>query len=156
MGPSQDALAAAVEASKEVADWPVIATPVYASHGTSKNPDYRTHRSAHADEVAGVSLDEMTRVAIESGADVIGAHCGHSLDVPDYLAIAQQLLASPHRPAPTPVMIQPNGSRWGRQTLAESVPLFLDLGVRILGGCCGTTPADLRAMSEAMHDRGDR
>ena len=100
-----------------------------------------------------MSLDEMTRIAIESGADVVGAHCGHSLDVSDYLAIAQQLFASPHRPARTPVIIQPNGSRRDMpHTLAESVPLFLDLGVRILGGCCGTTPTHLRAMSEAMRE----
>ncbi len=96
-----------------------------------------------------MSLDEMTRVAIESGADVVGAHCGHSLDVSDYLAIAEQILASPHRPAQTPVLIQPNGSETGK-LIAESVARFLDLGVRILGGCCGTTPTDLRVMSERM------
>lgn len=146
-------LAAAVEASKQVADWPVMATPVYANHTTDGNGDYRTHRSAHANEIAGVSLDEMTRVGIESGADIVGAHCGHSLDVSDYLAIAQQILVSPHRPTQTPVMIQPNGSQKGK-TLAESVPLFLDLGIRILGGCCGTTPKDLRVMCEAMREHG--
>ncbi len=146
-------LAAAVEASKQVADWPVMATPVYANHGTDTHRDFRTHRSVHADEVAGVSLDEMTRVAIDAGADVVGAHCGHSLDASDYLAMAEQILASPHRPAQAPVMIQPNGSRKG-QLIAESVPRFLDLGVRILGGCCGTTPADLCAMSEAMREHG--
>lgn len=149
-------LAAAVEVSKQVADWCVIATPVFANHGTSSDPDYRTHRSVHANEVEGVSLDEMTRVAIESGADVVGAHCGHSLDVSDYLAITQQILASPHRPTGTPVMIQPNGSKTGQsQVLAESVSRLLDLGVRALGGCCGTTPTHLRAMSEAMRAHGE-
>jgi len=58
-------------------------------------------------------------------------------------------------------MIQLNGSEKGKslsddaettkpQAMADSVPWFLDLGVFILDGCCGTTPTDLHAMSNAM------
>jgi 5-methyltetrahydrofolate--homocysteine methyltransferase len=154
-------MAVAVEVSKEVAEWPVLATPVFARPETNGNREYRTHRPDRTMEVAGVSIDEMVKAAVDAGADVIGAHCGILLDVSDYLAIAEQILTSPHRPAHTSVIVQPNGSEKNKalggdtgkarpQALAESVPHFLDLGVRILGGCCGTTPTDVRAMSEAM------
>lgn len=37
--------------------------------------------------------------------------------------------------------------------MAEFAVLARDLGVRIIGGCCGTTPAHLRAMHDALHSR---
>ena len=150
----------AVDAARDVAEWPVIATPVFARWDNEEGWGYRTHRAAPSVERAGTSVNEMIRAAIEAGADVIGAHCG-MLDLSDYLAIAELMVASPHRPHHVPVMIQPNGSEKKRplggdsglpkrQALAQAVPQFLDRGVRILGGCCGTTPEDIRAMADAM------
>jgi methionine synthase I (cobalamin-dependent) len=34
--------------------------------------------------------------------------------------------------------------------MGAAVPSLLKTGVRIIGGCCGTTPSHLRAMGEAM------
>lgn len=39
------------------------------------------------------------------------------------------------------------------QMMADYAVLARDLGVRIIGGCCGTTPAHLRAMHEALETR---
>ena len=39
------------------------------------------------------------------------------------------------------------------QIMADYAVLARDLGVRIIGGCCGTTPAHLRAMREALETR---
>lgn len=39
------------------------------------------------------------------------------------------------------------------QVMADYACLARDLGVRIIGGCCGTTPAHLRAMREALETR---
>lgn len=158
-------LAAAIEAAKQVADWPVMATPVFANWGTGGDPDYRTHRSDRTIEIAGATIDEMIGMAVDCGADVVGAHCGPLPDLSEYLAIAQRIIDSPHRPGSVPVMIQPNGQEKDRplsgasdvsrpQALADAVPRFLDLGVRILGGCCGTTPDDVRAMADAMRQCG--
>jgi 5-methyltetrahydrofolate--homocysteine methyltransferase len=36
---------------------------------------------------------------------------------------------------------------------AAAVPGLLDAGVSILGGCCGTTPAHVQAMREALDAR---
>ena len=35
------------------------------------------------------------------------------------------------------------------EVMAEYVRMAVDAGARIIGGCCGTTPAHLRAMREA-------
>jgi 5-methyltetrahydrofolate--homocysteine methyltransferase len=44
------------------------------------------------------------------------------------------------------------------ELMAEYARLSLDSGARIIGGCCGTTPAHLRAMREALeaHVRGPK
>ena len=39
------------------------------------------------------------------------------------------------------------------QMMADYAVLARDLGVRIIGGCCGTTPTHLRAMHEALETR---
>lgn len=39
------------------------------------------------------------------------------------------------------------------ELMADYACLARDLGVRIIGGCCGTTPAHLRAMREALETR---
>mgnify|MGYP002718280750 FL=1 len=39
------------------------------------------------------------------------------------------------------------------EIMADYACLARDLGVRIIGGCCGTTPAHLRAMREALETR---
>lgn len=154
-------MAMAVTASKQVADWPVIATAVFTKGTESGLNDYRTHRSDQTNEVAGIKLDEMIRVAVEAGADVIGAHCGSLLNLTDYLALSKQIIDSPYRPEHMPVLIQPNVLETDKpasnmtqpeqsQVLTKIVCQFLDLGVRILGGCCGTTPQDIHAMTHAM------
>ena len=44
------------------------------------------------------------------------------------------------------------------ELMAEYARLALDAGARIIGGCCGTTPAHLRAMRQALetHVRGPK
>ena len=42
--------------------------------------------------------------------------------------------------------------------MAEYARLVRDAGARVIGGCCGTTPAHIRAMHEALeeHQPGER
>ena len=44
------------------------------------------------------------------------------------------------------------------ELMAEYARLSLDAGARIIGGCCGTTPAHLRVMRQALetHVRGPK
>ena len=93
-----------------------------------------------------------------AGADVVGSNCGNGIE--DMVEIAREFRA-PHR---LPLLIQSNAglpeSRDGRlvynqtpETMAARVPELLDLGVAIVGGCCGTTPEHIRAIRRAVgHD----
>lgn len=133
----------AVRAAKAIADWPVIATYAF-------ERGFRT--------MMGGSADEAMKRTIDAGADVVGANCGTSLSLDDYVALARVLVESA---GDVPVILQPNAGSPvqidGRmvhpatpQDMAAIVPELLNIGVRIIGGCCGTTPAHLRSMSDAI------
>ncbi|MGH7264082.1 MAG: homocysteine S-methyltransferase family protein, partial [Candidatus Rokuibacteriota bacterium] len=87
---------------------------------------------------------------------VIGANCSVGSSVLyDVLVLLRQ--AAPG----VPVSIQPNAglpSRLGERLIYLSSPAYmadyagrmLDAGARLVGGCCGTTPAHVRAMRETV------
>lgn len=106
----------------------------------------------------GTGVEEAVARATAAGADVVGANCGTALTFPDYLELARQLVRVAGK---TPVILQPNAGApqmAGGQTIydakpqemAELVGPLLHAGVRIIGGCCGTSPAHLAAMSRAL------
>jgi 5-methyltetrahydrofolate--homocysteine methyltransferase len=135
---------AAIRAAKDVSYWPVFAT--YAFNAPADGA-FRT--------MMGTTAAEAIQVAIEAGADAVGANCGTSLGLADYVELAKVLVKAAGR---TPVILQPNAGSpqtiQGRtvhtatpQDMADLVRPLLDAGVRIIGGCCGTTPAHLKAMA---------
>jgi 5-methyltetrahydrofolate--homocysteine methyltransferase len=136
--------ASAVRAAREVAP----ALPVMASMTFEPNPrGYFT--------VMGVSVERAVAGLEEAGADLVGANCGTGVD--DMVEIARALT----RVAGRPVFVQPNAGlpenrgavvsyRETPEALASRVPELLDLGVRIVGGCCGTTPEHTRAIRRAV------
>jgi homocysteine S-methyltransferase len=87
---------------------------------------------------------------------VIGANCSVGSSA---LYDVLQLL---HQAAPgVPIAIQPNAglpSRHGERLIYLSSPAYmaeyaarmLDAGARLVGGCCGTTPAHIQAMREVV------
>lgn len=85
------------------------------------------------------------------GADIIGANCGHV----EGLRVALQQMAEV---TDLPLMAQPNAGQpeliGGRTVYRQSPEDFgrfaqdlAELGVRIIGGCCGTTPAHIRQLA---------
>jgi 5-methyltetrahydrofolate--homocysteine methyltransferase len=109
--------------------------------------------------VMGVSVAEAARRLQEAGADVIGANCGGGIDAMVEVARA---FAGHTR---LPVAVRPNAGspqrRAGRLVYPDTPPRFaeraealLSAGARIVGGCCGTTPAHIREL--AMRVRSPR
>lgn len=97
---------------------------------------------------AAVTLDAL-------GADVIGANC--SLGPQEYLPVVKQLIAATGKP----IIIQPNAGMpklvegktlfpMGPEDFGEAAPRLVAAGTGYLGGCCGTTPAHIRAVAEAV------
>jgi 5-methyltetrahydrofolate--homocysteine methyltransferase len=134
----------AVKAARSVApEVPVMATMTF-------EPTPRGYFT-----VMGVSVEKAVRGLEAAGADVVGSNCGTG--IADMVEIAR-LMARATR---MPLLIQPNAglpeSRAGRtvydetpDTMAARVPELLDLGVAIVGGCCGTTPGHVRAIRRAV------
>lgn len=141
--------ALAVRAAKDVAP----ATPVLATMTFDPTPrGYFT--------VMGVSVAAAADGLAEAGADAVGSNCGNGIE--HMVAIAREF----RRHTTLPLVIQPNAGlprTVGRETVYDETPEFmaeraralLDLGVAVIGGCCGTTPAHIAAL-RAMVDHSSR
>jgi 5-methyltetrahydrofolate--homocysteine methyltransferase len=103
----------------------------------------------------GSTVAEVCAALAEAGTDVIGSNCGNGIAT--MVEIAREFA----RHSTLPIAIQSNAGLpehrdgtlvWPESPVhfAESVPGLLDLGVRIIGGCCGTGPEHVRAVRGAV------
>jgi 5-methyltetrahydrofolate--homocysteine methyltransferase len=101
--------------------------------------------------VMGVSIPAAARGLQAAGADIVGSNCGFGIDT--MIEIAREF----KQHSGVPIAIQANaglpimqgGATVYPETpdyLAGRVPDLLAAGVQIIGGCCGTTPAHIRAL----------
>jgi 5-methyltetrahydrofolate--homocysteine methyltransferase len=105
----------------------------------------------------GTTPEQAAEAMVAAGADALGANCGTGLRAADFADIARRYLdAAPN----TIVMVEPNAGqpeldgdqvvyREPPAVLAGAVPMLVDAGVRVIGGCCGTTPEHIRALARA-------
>lgn len=129
---------AAVLAAKENSDLPIIVTNAYGENGrlmTGANP-----------AVMAAKLEGM-------GVDAIGANC--SLGPKQLMDVMDELL----KYCSVPVAFKPNAGlpkSDGKVTyydvdadeFAQDIKLSVENGVRIVGGCCGTTPEYIKKVCE--------
>ncbi len=140
--PNHNDLLLAIDAAKAVApDMPIIAQATFSTDSLTYTGDGPA-RVAHDLHRAGV--------------DVLGANCGGG---PSHLST---VLESMTRATPTGVFsAMPNAGFpevvGGRALYSASASYFEDYtrtltgqGARIIGGCCGTTPAHIAAMRKAL------
>ena len=104
----------------------------------------------------GVSPEQAARSLIEAGADAIGGNCGNG---PDELL---PVIAKMHAVAPDAILVAKSNAgmpelidmravyRADPSTMAEAGLGFRAAGAWIIGACCGSTPAHLAAMAEAL------
>lgn len=134
----------AVEAAKKVAPGlPVIATMTFDA----------TPRGFFT--IMGVTVAQAARGLAAAGADVVGSNCGNGIE--RMVEIARAFRGA----TALPLAIQANAglpeTREGRlvhpetpEFMAARVPALVEAGVSIVGGCCGTTPAHVRAIRRAL------
>ena len=124
-------------------------TPVMASFVFAKGAD------GQFETLSGTGMRETVERVLDAGADCIGANCGVGLELEDYVRLGIDLVAAA---GDVPVIVQPGVGRGrveddGRlydatpAQMAEIARRLLGHGVRVVGGCCGTTPEHLSAMS---------
>jgi len=135
----------AVKAAKENTACEVIVTFTFEQ---TVNGDYRT--------MMGVSPEQAAEEMIEAGADIIGTNCGNGIErmvdiVKAMRAEAPDIPILVHANAGLPKNI--DGVDTFPETpedMARQVGGLVDAGANIIGGCCGTTPAHIKAMKEAV------
>jgi 5-methyltetrahydrofolate--homocysteine methyltransferase len=101
----------------------------------------------------GVSPEQAVAAMTAWGADAVGGNCGNGPD--ELLAVIQRMRAvSPDAMlvaksnAGMPELIDMRAVyRTDPATMAACAVEMRDAGARIIGGCCGTTPEHLAAMS---------
>jgi methionine synthase I (cobalamin-dependent) len=132
---------AAVKGARQVTDLPVLVTFSFDTHGRT---------------MMGLKPSKAVKELSALGVDVIGANCGRTLTenlaaiqemrqaVPDAVLMAKPNAGLPHTDGSGSVYdVTP-------EIMAEYARKFADLGVRILGTCCGSTPEHIRAVAGAL------
>ncbi len=133
---------AAVIAAKESCDLPIIVTNAYGENGRL---------------MTGADPAVMAAMLEGLGVDAIGANC--SLGPKQLMGVMDELL----KYCSVPVAFKPNAGlpkSDGKVTyydvdaeeFAEDIKLSVENGVRIVGGCCGTTPEYIKKVCELTHD----
>ncbi len=133
---------AALLAAKENCGLPVIVSNAYSEDGRL---------------LTGASPEAVIAVLEGMGADAVGVNC--SFGPQKLLPIVKTYLER----ASVPVVFQPNaglpettpqGVRYnvGPEEFAAAVTGAIRKGVRLAGGCCGTTPAYIAALREAARN----
>ncbi len=139
----------AVRAAKENTGLEVACTFTFEK---TRQGEYRT--------MMGVSPADMAAAMLAADADLVGANCGNGME--QMTEIVREL----RQAAPdVPVLIHANA---GMPVTVDGVDTFpedpetmarlaLDVvraGAQIVGGCCGATPAHIRAIRRALRDAG--
>jgi len=136
-------MAIAVSAAAKETGLPVVASMTY-----NKTPHgYRT--------MMGNSPEACVQKAEQAGAAVIGANCGSGIE--DYVPLAPIL----RELTSLPLWIKANAGipqivggkvayPLSPEQYASFVPAILGVGVSMIGGCCGTSPAFVREMGKVI------
>lgn len=128
----------ALLAVKETCDLPVIVTNAYGEDGKL---------------MTGATPSAMVALLEGMGVDALGVNC--SLGPKQLSSIVDELLSV----SSVPVVVKPNAGLptlvdgntvfdVDADTFAKTVAKFVEKGVRVVGGCCGTTPAYITALVE--------
>lgn len=124
----------AVKAAKSISSSiPVMATITF----NKTDIGYRT--------IMGDTIESAAKTLEECGADIIGSNCGNGIEM--MIEIGEQF----KKHSSLPLIIQSNAGlpviENGQAVysessiyMAEQTKKLLELGVNIIGGCCGTTP----------------
>jgi 5-methyltetrahydrofolate--homocysteine methyltransferase len=141
--PAEAVIAVAAAASTGL---PVVACMTYGS-------------GRHADRtIMGTTPEQASEALLNAGASIVGANCGQGAE--QMVDICRRLRAA----SGMPVWIKPNaglpqivdGSAIYTTTpeeFASNVMALVEAGAGFVGGCCGTSPLFIAALSDALKAR---
>jgi 5-methyltetrahydrofolate--homocysteine methyltransferase len=135
----------ALRACKKAADLPILVSMAFSTPA-------RGGRT-----IMGNSARDCAAALADAGATVVGSNCGDL----DPLQQAE-IVAAMHAACSLPILVEPNAGKphlLAGETHFEMTPedfvtgmqRCIDAGARLVGGCCGTSPAHIRLLAEQMH-----
>ncbi|MBB6214090.1 methionine synthase I (cobalamin-dependent) [Anaerosolibacter carboniphilus] len=103
----------------------------------------------------GSTPEKVVQCLMEKGADIIGSNCGS--DISDMLMVMEKMIQT----SSGYWIVQPNAGmpkKIENQMVYSLTPeemgcygrRFAELGINIIGGCCGTTPAHIQVLHEVI------
>jgi methionine synthase / methylenetetrahydrofolate reductase(NADPH) len=134
-------ISAAIQAIRSFSKLPIVAQLTFSEEGTT---------------LGGTRPREAWEILKEKNIQVIGANCtiGPQLLIPVLRELARSaslpLSAMPNAGFPKRVGDRIVYPRSSPEYFASFAQEAAELGVRILGGCCGTTPEHVQAIAEAV------
>lgn len=134
---------AAMEAARSICSLPLIVSFSFDTHGRT---------------MMGLKPSTAVLELLKEGVDVIGANCG--LTLTDTLKAVQEMRST----APQAVILAKPNAGLPRdlgegdelfydvtpQIMADYAKKFAEAGVKIFGGCCGSSPEHIKAVAEAL------
>ena len=138
---------AAIEGTRRVSNLPILVTMSFDTRGRT---------------MMGLKPEQAARELTALGVEMIGANCGRTLSetlaaiqamrevVPDALLVAKPNAGLPRREPDINGQTTEIVYDVSPAEMAEYALKFSDQGVRIFGGCCGSTPDHIRAISKVL------
>lgn len=131
---------AAILAAKENSDLPIMVTNIYDARGKL---------------LTGGSVESTVAMLEGLGVDALGVNCG--LGPEQMIPIVKKLTET----ASVPIIVNPNAglprTENGKtiydvtpEQFAKTMSEIADMGVQVVGGCCGTTPEHIRQLIEVV------
>ncbi len=132
---------AAVEGARQASSLPIVATMTFDTHGFT---------------MMGVSPTAALDALQEMGLAAFGGNCGNGP------AEIEGVIKAMHERNPEAVLVAKSNAGIPEMiggeicysgtpaVMAEHAVRIVELGARIVGGCCGSTPEHIRAMREAL------
>jgi len=132
-----DELTCGIQAAKEISDLPIFATMTFNANGHT---------------LMGIDVETMVERLESLHVSALGANC--SLGPIELQPVVEDLLRLSH----TPILIQPNAGlphvqndgslhyHIDTDTFVQAIIPWVDHGVKLIGGCCGTDATTIRAL----------
>jgi 5-methyltetrahydrofolate--homocysteine methyltransferase len=110
----------------------------------------------------GISPEQAAEFMAEHGCDVLGLNCGTFIDMKMAAGIVRRYRSI----SGLPIMAQPNAGqpvlenhrvavyKEKPEEMAADLPEVVQAGARIIGGCCGSTPAHIRLFRKILDSGG--
>ncbi len=145
-----DEAAVAIEAVKSIgSDLPVLASMSFDKAGD----DFKT--------MMGVDVKAAVEKIVSSGVDAVGFNCG-TISLEGYIELAQKFVSAVRSlSADVIIYAEPNAGKpdlvdnqavykVSPEDFAAAIEKIYTAGVNVVGGCCGTSPAHIKATADKL------